>query len=92
MLTYLRRFNKKRPVYFVIHLKPNLLTLPPRPSEAPSDQWIRTICIVDAHRGDGKRFIARADGKLTVFLGRRQLLGHRNQQVSQSLLGNFENP
>jgi hypothetical protein len=30
MLTYLRRFNEKRPVYFVIHLKPNLLTLPTR--------------------------------------------------------------
>jgi hypothetical protein len=38
MLTYLRRFNEKRPVYFVIHLKPNLLTLPPRPSEASRDQ------------------------------------------------------
>jgi hypothetical protein len=28
----------------------------------------RTIWIVDAHRGDGKRFIVRADGKLTAFL------------------------
>jgi hypothetical protein len=28
MLTYLRRFNEKRPAYFVIHLKPTLLTLP----------------------------------------------------------------
>jgi hypothetical protein len=27
-----------------------------------------TIWIADAHRGDGKRFIARADEKLTAFL------------------------
>jgi hypothetical protein len=28
----------------------------------------RTIWIADAHRGDGKRFIVHADGKLTAFL------------------------
>ena len=28
----------------------------------------RTIWIADAHRGDGKRFIVRADEKLTAFL------------------------
>jgi hypothetical protein len=28
----------------------------------------RTIWIVDAHRGDGKRFVVRADEKLTAFL------------------------
>jgi hypothetical protein len=28
----------------------------------------RTFWIVDAHRGDGKRFIVRADEKLTAFL------------------------
>jgi hypothetical protein len=28
----------------------------------------RTIWIVDAHRGDGKRFVARSDDKLTAFL------------------------
>jgi len=28
----------------------------------------RTIWIVDAHRGDGKRFVMRADEKLTAFL------------------------
>jgi hypothetical protein len=27
----------------------------------------RTIWIADAHRGDGKRFIVRADEKLTAF-------------------------
>jgi len=29
----------------------------------------RTIWIVDAHRGDGKRFIVPADEKLTAVLG-----------------------
>jgi hypothetical protein len=28
----------------------------------------RTIFVVDAHCGDGKRFVARADDKLTAFL------------------------
>jgi hypothetical protein len=28
----------------------------------------RTIWIVDAHRDDGKRFVARSDEKLTAFL------------------------
>jgi hypothetical protein len=28
----------------------------------------RTIWIADAHRGDGKRFVLRADEKLTAFL------------------------
>jgi hypothetical protein len=29
----------------------------------------RTIWIVDAHRGDGRRFIVRADEKLSAFVG-----------------------
>jgi hypothetical protein len=28
----------------------------------------RTIFVADAHRGDGKRFVARADEKLTAFV------------------------
>jgi hypothetical protein len=28
----------------------------------------RTVWIVDAHRDDGKRYIVRADEKLTAFL------------------------
>jgi hypothetical protein len=28
----------------------------------------RTICIADAHRDDGKRFVVRADEKLTAFV------------------------
>jgi hypothetical protein len=31
------------------------------------DSKARTIWIVDAHRDDGKRFVVRADGKLTAF-------------------------
>ena len=32
------------------------------------DRGERTIWIVDAHRDNGKRFIVRADKKLTAFL------------------------
>jgi len=32
------------------------------------DSNVRTILIVDAHRDDGKRFIVRADEKLTAFI------------------------
>jgi hypothetical protein len=32
------------------------------------DSEARQIWIVDAHRGDGKRFVVRADEKLTAFL------------------------
>jgi hypothetical protein len=36
----------------------------------------RTIWIVDAHRGDGRRFIAHADEKLSAFVElERQVLG-----------------
>jgi hypothetical protein len=34
---------------------------------AIDSNW-RTIWIVDAHRDNGKRFVVRADDKLTVFL------------------------
>jgi hypothetical protein len=32
------------------------------------DSYRRTIWIADAHRDDGKRFIVRADEKLTAFV------------------------
>jgi hypothetical protein len=32
------------------------------------DSQRRTIWIADAHRGDGKRFLVRADEKLTAFV------------------------
>jgi len=34
----------------------------------PLDSQGRTIWIVDAHRDDGRRFVVRADEKLTAFL------------------------
>jgi hypothetical protein len=41
------------------------------------------IGIADAHRDDGKRFIVRADEKLTAFLG----VAAAVQSDSQTLLG-----
>jgi hypothetical protein len=35
------------------------------------DSHGRTIFVADAHRGDGQRFIVRADEKLTAFCGTR---------------------
>jgi len=35
---------------------------------AAVDSRGRAIWIADAHRGDGKRFVVRADEKLTAFL------------------------
>jgi hypothetical protein len=35
----------------------------------------RTIWIVDAHRNDGKRFIVRADEKLTAFMELESAVG-----------------
>jgi hypothetical protein len=35
---------------------------------AAVDLCRRTIWITDAHRGDGKRFVVRADEKLTAFV------------------------
>jgi hypothetical protein len=32
------------------------------------DREGRTICIVDAHRDDGRRFVVHADEKLTAFV------------------------
>ena len=32
----------------------------------------RTIWIADAHRGDGKRFVVRADEKLSAFVNSRR--------------------
>jgi hypothetical protein len=40
------------------------------------DSQGRTIWIADAHRGDGKRFIVRADEKLTVFLELESAIRH----------------
>jgi hypothetical protein len=39
------------------------------------DREGRTIWIVDAHRDDGKRFIVRADQKLTAFMELESAIG-----------------
>jgi hypothetical protein len=42
----------------------------------------RTIWIADAHRGDGKRFVVRADEKLTAFIELEfaaRAASHKNQ-------------
>jgi hypothetical protein len=44
----------------------------------------RTIWIADAHRDDGKRFVVRADEKLTAFLERESEI---TQEKSSILLG-----
>ncbi len=42
----------------------------------------RTIWIVDAHRGDGQRFIVRADEKLTAFLELKSVIRAANRQAT----------
>ena len=32
------------------------------------DSNVRTIFVADGHRGDGKRFVVRADEKVTAFI------------------------
>jgi hypothetical protein len=36
---------------------------------ATVDHRVRTTFVADAHRDDGKRFVVRADEKLTTFVG-----------------------
>jgi len=38
----------------------------------------RTIWIVDAHRGDGQRFIVRSDEKLTAFVELESAIRRQN--------------
>ena len=49
----------------------------------------KTIWIVDAHRGDGKRFVARADEKLTAFIELESAIQRRNSNrcTSQQAAG-----
>ena len=44
----------------------------------------RTIWIVDAHRGDGKRFVVRADEKLTAFLELKSAISGRVPMLAGS--------
>ena len=43
------------------------------------DREGRKIWIVDAHRDDGKRFVVRADEKLTAFLELGSAMSARSQ-------------
>jgi hypothetical protein len=42
------------------------------------DSQGRTIWIVDAHRGDGKRFVVRADEKLSAFVALESAIHERD--------------
>jgi hypothetical protein len=44
----------------------------------------RTIWIADAHRGDGKRFIVRADERLNAFLELQAEIHHRFEAQLES--------
>jgi hypothetical protein len=48
----------------------------------------RTIWIVDAHRDDGKRFVARSDEKLTAFLELERIT---HELAVSALLGDDSN-
>jgi hypothetical protein len=49
----------------------------------------RTMFVADAHRGDGKRFVVRADEKLTAFIELELALRRRtsNRCTSQEAAG-----
>jgi hypothetical protein len=49
----------------------------------------RTIWIADAHRGDGKRFIVRANEKLATLKGSSVLMA--NSYLKPKLRGRSEN-
>jgi hypothetical protein len=57
---------------------------------SPIDSSGRTIFVADAHRDDGKRFVARADGKLTAFVElervTRESLCFRNTELFGRIL------
>jgi hypothetical protein len=57
------------PVVCAAIVGPTHLTHTPLADPAPIDSNGRMIWIADAHRGDGHRFIVRADEKLTAFVG-----------------------
>ena len=52
----------------------------------------RTVWIVDAHRGDGKRFAVHADEKLTAFLDLGAAIKKPATRSSMLPLGTKQNP
>jgi hypothetical protein len=51
----------------------------------------RTIWIADTHRGDGKRFVVRADEKLTAFVELESVMAAAKQLWRLSLCHWFYN-
>jgi hypothetical protein len=49
----------------------------------------RTIWIADAHRDDGKRFVVRADEKLTAFVELESAIRARNLSVDRNKYGGY---
>jgi hypothetical protein len=49
----------------------------------PLDSQGRTIWIVDAHRGDGKRFVVRSEEKLTAFGDSKPEISHAQASAEQ---------
>jgi hypothetical protein len=47
------------------------------------DSQRRTIWIADPHRDYGKRFVVRADEKLTAFLELESLLGNESRKAGK---------
>jgi hypothetical protein len=47
----------------------------------------RTIRIADAHRDNGKRFVARADEKLTAFVGLESAIRSRGEMQTYTANG-----
>jgi hypothetical protein len=47
------------------------------------DSQGRTFWIADAHRGDGKRFVVRADEKLTAFMELEAARSHLRVRAEQ---------
>jgi len=43
----------------------------------------RTIFVADAHRDDGKRFVVRADERLTAFLELESVIRQFNARIRQ---------
>jgi hypothetical protein len=48
-----------------------------------TDSYGRAIFTADAHRGDGKRFVVRADEKLTAFIELESAIRARNLSVDR---------
>jgi hypothetical protein len=51
------------------------------------DSHGRTIFVADAHRDDGKRFVVRADEKLTAFLELESVIRARGSQPLAERIG-----